>query len=261
MADFATLPGGLLFGTRGPDEVHADTDIPGSFDNLILTFGGSDTIHAGQGDDIVFAGDEGRGPGHDMEHGRGLARGHGDEHGHGAGGAHGGHPQGGNGDWVYGDAGNDILFGGKGDDVMSGGADNDIVFGQDGNDILSGDGGADLLSGGKGNDLLAGGAGADTLAGGAGADTLAGQGGNDTFYFESGFGRDVVLDFRPGEDVIAIQANINGSHITDVSDLAGRITETSTGAVIDLGHGDQIKLVGVSSEDLMNNLSSYVKIV
>ncbi|MBR0681718.1 calcium-binding protein [Roseomonas eburnea] len=276
MADFATLPGGLLFGTDRADLVHADADIPGSFDNLIMTFGGSDTIHAGQGDDIVFAGgsgggddDRGRGRGRDRDdddHGRG--RGRDDDHGHGGsrgGDDHHGGPalpaRGGDSDWVFGDEGNDILFGGKGDDVMSGGADNDILFGDEGNDVLSGDAGADLIYGGKGKDLLVGGAGADTLLGGAGADTLAGQGGADTFYFESGFGRDVVLDFRPGDDVIAIQANINGTGINSADDLADRISSSGTGAVIDLGDGDQIKLVGVSSEDLLNNLSSYVKIV
>lgn len=277
MADFATLPGGLVFGTEGADLVDADRDAPGSFDNLIATFGGSDTVFAGQGNDIVFGGDEssrgrrgrdddddrgrgrdrddddhGRGRGRDRDdddHGRGFGKdrddgpGRGDGHGHGGGhgGDHGSGPP--TGDYLFGEEGNDILFGGKGDDVLDGGADNDVLIG------------------GAGKDLLLGGAGDDFLAGNAGADTLLGGSGEDTFYFESGFGRDVVLDFRPGEDVIAIQANINGSGITGADDLVGRISSDDTGAVINLGGGDQIKLVGVSTEDLLSNLSSYVKIV
>ena len=48
--------------------------------------------------------------------------------------------------------------------------------------------------------------------------------------------------------------------ITDASDLASRITNDATGAVITLG-GDQIKLVGVSADELIGNLDAYVKIV
>lgn len=280
MADFATLPGGQIFGTDGADLVDADRDAPGSFDNLIATFGGSDTVFAGRGDDIVFGGDEsrrgrpgrdddddpvrGRGRDRDDDDGRGRDRdrdddghrghgrdrddhpGRGDDgdrgHGHGHGGddGSGGPPTG---DYLFGQDGNDVLFGGKGDDVLDGGADDDVLIG------------------GSGNDLIMGGAGNDFIAGNAGADSLAGQAGEDTFYFESGFGRDVVLDFRPGEDVISIQANINGSGIASADDLVGRISSDDTGAVINLGDGDQIKLVGVSTEDLLNNLSSYVKIV
>ena len=82
MADFATLPGGLLFGGKGNDLVDADTDIAGTFDNLIATFGGADTINAGAGDDVVFAGKGG--------------------------------------DLVSGGDGDDLVFGDKGDDLLSG---------------------------------------------------------------------------------------------------------------------------------------------
>jgi hypothetical protein len=56
MADFATMPGGLFFGGQGADLVNADGDIPGGFGNLIVTFGGADTVFAGLGDDLVFGG-------------------------------------------------------------------------------------------------------------------------------------------------------------------------------------------------------------
>ena len=40
MDDFATLPGGTYVGGSGSNLIDADHDMPGSFDNLILTFGG-----------------------------------------------------------------------------------------------------------------------------------------------------------------------------------------------------------------------------
>jgi Ca2+-binding RTX toxin-like protein len=241
MADFATLPGGLLFGTPGADLIDADVDLPGSFDNLIASFGGGDTVRAGQGDDLVFAG-----KGRDLVFG-----GSGDDIIFGD-----------NGDDVLsGDAGDDVLDAGRGDDLVSGGEGDDRLLGGDGKDTLAGGSGDDWLAGGRGDDVLAGGAGQDPLSGGRGDDTLAGGGSSDTFYFESGFGRDVVLDFRPGDDVIAIKANINGTGITNTSQLEARISSDDTGAVINLGNGDQIKLVGVSSEDLIDNLSSYFRIV
>jgi Ca2+-binding RTX toxin-like protein len=241
MADFATLPGGLLFGSNGADLIDADIDIPGSFDNLIASFGGSDTIRAGAGDDLVFAG-----KGKDV-----VLGGSGDDIVFGDDGD----------DLLNGEAGNDVLDGGKGDDLLSGGDGDDRVLGGSGKDTVVGGSGDDWVSGGRGDDVLGGGAGRDTLSGGANDDTLSGGADSDTFYFESGFGRDVVLDFRPGDDVIAIKANINGTGITSTSQLAGRIESDDTGAVINLGSGDQIKLVGVSSEDLIDNLSSYFRIV
>jgi Ca2+-binding RTX toxin-like protein len=241
MADFATLPGGLLFGSPGADLIDADIDIPGTFDNLIATFGGGDTVSAGAGDDLVFAG-----KGKDMVFG-----GSGDDIVFGDDGD----------DLLSGDAGDDVIDGGKGDDLISGGDGDDRLLGGDGKDTVAGGAGDDWVAGGKGADILAGGSGNDTLSGGAGNDTLTGGAGTDTFYFESGFGRDVVLDFRPGDDVIAIKADINGSGITSTGQLADRISSDDTGAVINLGGGDKIKLVGVSSEDLLDNLSSYFRIV
>ncbi len=70
----------------------------------------------------------------------------------------------------------------------------------------------------------------------------------------------MVLDFRAGEDVLEIQSDINGTGITEASQLASRITSDATGSVITLGN-DQIKLVGVSAEDLIGNLETYIKIV
>lgn len=240
MDDFATLPGGIYIGGQDANVVNADSDITDSFDNLILTFGGRDTVNAGQGDDAVMLGkgnDVGSGgSGHDTVLGEG-----GD-------------------DRIAGDAGNDVLDGGKGKDLLDGGSGNDAMSGGDGEDVLSGGSGDDVLDGGDGHDLLVGGTGDDLLVGGSGHDTMTSGTGKDVFVFESGFGKDVVLDFQKGVDKLEIEANINGLKITKASDLAKYISGDAVSSEINL-KGDTIKLVGVSKADLLGNLSDYVKIV
>ncbi|WP_299629338.1 calcium-binding protein [uncultured Tateyamaria sp.] len=69
-----------------------------------------------------------------------------------------------------------------------------------GDDTIYGNGGNDLLSGEADNDLLFGGAGDDTLVGGAGDDEIYGNSGSDTFFFELGWGQDLIGDFNNGTD-------------------------------------------------------------
>jgi Ca2+-binding RTX toxin-like protein len=100
-------------------------------------------------------------------------------------------------DLLAGEAGNDLIVGAGGDDTLRGGT---------GNDRLYGDWGADLLVGGEGNDTLHGGLGPDRLRGGEGADlfVFAMSGAPAAVGFEagSGEGRDVVVDFASGEDLL-----------------------------------------------------------
>lgn len=119
-------------------------------------------------------------------------------------------------DWLYGEDGNDHIEGGagddhlqgdNGDDRLEGGAGHDNLRGDDGNDYLAGGSGNDNLSGGFGNDRLEGGSGNDRLNGNEGSDILVGGSGADTFVFSSHLaygGIDTLLDFRAGEDKIAL---------------------------------------------------------
>lgn len=123
-------------------------------------------------------------------------------------------------DDIDGRAGDDYIFGGFGADTLRGSAGDDTLSGSDGADFLCGGSGADQLFGGTGNDVLKGGSGNDLLSGELGVDTLKGGSGQDVFLFgvqapnnvpvtDSGVGegkRDVIVDFRPGTDVIDLSS-------------------------------------------------------
>jgi Ca2+-binding RTX toxin-like protein len=117
--------------------------------------------------------------------------------------------------FAKGGSGNDTIFGGSGNDTLFGGTHQDALRGGWGDDFLSGDAGNDVLSGGLGNDHLYGGTGCDRLSGSGGQDWIDGGLGNDilfggrladTFVFsEFAYNeRDVVADYKVGEDVILI---------------------------------------------------------
>ncbi|WP_376099227.1 M10 family metallopeptidase C-terminal domain-containing protein [Roseomonas sp. CCTCC AB2023176] len=142
---------------------------------------------------------------------------------------------------LEGDEGDDTLEGGVGADELLGGAGRDAVsyagsaagvtvnllrpaanrgdaagdvfsriedvIGSSFDDVIRGDAAANLLVGGGGTDRLRGEGGDDTLIGGAGADGLHGGDGADSFRFGSpSEGRDVILDFTPGQDRIEVSA-------------------------------------------------------
>ena len=86
-------------------------------------------------------------------------------------------------------------------DLMLGLAGDDIFVGDGGNDDLRGYAGNDMLTGGAGNDRLIGGDGIDTLKGGVGADRLFGGLGSDKYVFESGGGRDIIVDDTDGGEL------------------------------------------------------------
>jgi hypothetical protein len=115
-------------------------------------------------------------------------------------------------DTLNGGFGDDVLRGGGGRDALHGGTGDDILRGQSGNDFMVGDNGMDTLIGNAGNDMLRGGGGNDVLVGGLGRDRLAGQADSDVFRFNQAAdspnmaGRDTILDFSQGEDVIDLSA-------------------------------------------------------
>ncbi|WP_082467309.1 cadherin domain-containing protein [Sphingomonas sp. Leaf25] len=98
-------------------------------------------------------------------------------------------------------------------ETMNGTSEQDMLNGSWGNDVLNGLGGNDTLIGGDGRDTLNGGDGNDTLIGGDDRDVMTGGAGADVFRFErsgdtltSSSLRDVITDFRSGEDKIDLSA-------------------------------------------------------
>ncbi|WP_300238406.1 hypothetical protein [Antarcticimicrobium sp.] len=103
-------------------------------------------------------------------------------------------------------SGNDKLHGGRFSDILSGEKGNDVIDGGKGADKLLGGNGRDILKGNRGSDELIGGNGSDAIWGHKGSDSLVGGAGSDTFVFSGTKkqGRDVIVDFSSGEDIIKV---------------------------------------------------------
>jgi Ca2+-binding RTX toxin-like protein len=139
-------------------------------------------------------------------------------------------------DTARGGAGDDWVVGGKDQDLLYGDAGFDVVYGNLGDDTCFGGEGADWVRGGQGDDVISGGSGDDWLAGDRGSDTVSGGAGADRFYFFAGAGIDRVNDFySAGGDRVLLDA---GQTYT--------LSYASEGAVVDLGNGDQLILLGVT---------------
>jgi Ca2+-binding RTX toxin-like protein len=88
------------------------------------------------------------------------------------------------------------LVGSSHNDILIADTDYGVsIDGGAGNDGIRGGNGLDVLNGGSGDDWLTGGKGIDVLTGGSGA---------DVFLFNWGDGPDLVTDFTPGVDKIAL---------------------------------------------------------
>ncbi|RMH48435.1 MAG: hypothetical protein D6688_01955, partial [Alphaproteobacteria bacterium] len=144
-------------------------------------------------------------------------------------------------DFVVSGAANDKLSGGKGGDMIAGGAGADIISGGRGGDALEGGGGRDKILGGSGRDMISGGGGRDQISGGLGNDLLDGGTQADTFVFDvaRNEGRDWILDFQDGVDMIALA----GGTATDITSIAASASGTDT--IVTLASGTEIHLKGV----------------
>jgi Ca2+-binding RTX toxin-like protein len=140
--------------------------------------------------------------------------------------------------------GADVIFGDSEDDEAVGDASelrdravggDDQIHGGVGNDFLDGDartmfgnarGGDDVLLGGRGNDVLAGNANPSMSA------LASVTRGADRFVFATGSGRDAILDFEDGKDVIDLRP-FDG--IDTFGEVRAQATRSGTATVLDLG--------------------------
>lgn len=151
---------------------------------------------------------------------------------------------------IHGLDGNDRMNGNGGNDTMQGGLGTDTLYGGVGNDRLYGDADIDLLYGEAGNDTLIGGGGNDSLRGGAGNDHLYGSQGNDRFIFYRGSAHDVIRDFQDG-DIIAISQSIYSTS----KQVLAHTSYSGNKALIDLGAGDNVTLVGIADHLTASDIS------
>ena len=196
----------LIFGD-GARLIFASSGLS-SFEVLVSSTDGGDSIEAGDGDDTVYAGDgnntvRGNNGNDDIFAGAGadLLEGQADD------------------DFIFAGLGNDSVTGGLGNDVLGGGLafatrltyvvnvnssrdgdagdGQDSIFGEDGNDSIYGGADTDSLSGGIGTDFVDAGAGNDVnVSGGDGNDTVRGGAGNDVLHGDNG----IDLVFGDGGD-------------------------------------------------------------
>jgi subtilisin-like proprotein convertase family protein len=159
-------------------------------------------------------------------------------------------------DTLDGGAGNDRLIGGLADDVLIGGTGRNSLHGGAGNDELDGTAGSGgPLRASEGNDSITGGAAADRLDGGAGNDTLTGNGGNDelaggsgadVFVFETGFGRDRIIDFTDNVDTLSFAtAFAQGLGVAQFFDEFAQIIRGQI--QFDFADGSTLRVSGVST--------------
>ncbi|MEG5136533.1 MULTISPECIES: calcium-binding protein [unclassified Microcoleus] len=146
--------------------------------------------------------------------------------------------------YLLGDIRNNTATGGKGEDTIIGSGGNDTLRGNRGNDSITGDRGEDFLYGGRDNDYLEGGEGNDLMSGEFGNDILIGGAGRDRFVLESGGGGDVIVDFKKGEDLIALSRGLTFPLII--------VRQGGDGAVISIPITGEIlaTLTAVSASDI-----------
>lgn len=154
------------------------------------------------------------------------------------------------------DAADTLLGNGYYNHLLGGGGD-DTLVGTTGYEVLEGGAGDDRLVAGWQDNMLSGGAGDDALVSGDGNDILIGGSGKDTFVFTGGGGKDLMVDVRAGEDIIQIARNINGMAIHNAEDLAAHVSDVDGNAVVHLGCGDTVTLIGVSADAVKDDPSQF----
>ncbi|MEM7546925.1 MAG: hypothetical protein AAF367_15460 [Pseudomonadota bacterium] len=187
-----------------------DEPIPTGGDDRLIGTNAANTIFAGAGDDTI----------------RGLG---GDDNLKGQAGR----------DNIKGGGGNDTVKGNGGNDKLNGGGGDDRVVGGGGNDTVLGRGGDDTLLGRAGDDTLAGNSGNDRLLGNGGNDILKGQGGADVFSFKRNDGRDVIRDFRDGEDLIEIRNGANSLSDLNIRQAGDDVLISFEGTAIKVNNIDR----------------------
>ena len=152
--------------------------------------------------------------------------------------------------FIDGQGGNDTLSGFTAAAAVYGGVGEDSVTGSSGNDTLRGDSGNDTLIGGNGNDLL------DIQSSSTGNDSLSGGAGNDTLFAYQGD----TIDGGAGNDLIQVWSDqvytLQGGTGIDTVSIAssywnlGNFSLAANGIEVIDGNGEEI--YGTASNDAID---------
>jgi Ca2+-binding RTX toxin-like protein len=181
---------------------------------------------------------------------------------------------------LTGNSADNILDGGIGADTMIGGAGNDTYFVDMATDIvrelvgqgtdlvqssvdytlttnvenltltgtaITGTGNTldNIITGNVGNNVLSAGGGNDRLTGGVGDDMLTGGTGADTFVFATGFGKDIIVDFRAGAGVVDVLELSLGTAFDTLAEVVAAAAQVGNNTVITFDANTSITLQGV----------------
>jgi Ca2+-binding RTX toxin-like protein len=137
----------------------------------------------------------------------------------------------------------------RADDIAGAASDGDDyveLSGRYANAVVSMGGGDDYFKGGAGGDNVNGGAGHDWIDGGAGNDRLTGGEGWDRFVFSDGSGRDTIVDFQDGIDVVDL-SGYRGAKGEGLAFADLKISASGRDAIVSLPGGETIAFSNLSS--------------
>ncbi|MCB1503138.1 MAG: heparin lyase I family protein [Bauldia sp.] len=129
----------------------------------------------------------------------------------------------------------------------------DLIYGQLGADVIKGGIGPDIIFGGGGKDRLMGNVNDDTLIGGPGRDWLKGGPGKDVFRFEESSGRDVIADYRHGEDLIALDRDYFASQ----AEVVAAMREKNGKAILKFD-GNIIVIKGLDVDEIRHHTDDFL---
>jgi len=82
----------------------------------------------------------------------------------------------------------------------------------------------------------------------------------DPVVFNGGGGNHLSLDVSSGEHIVQLAQHINGTNITSPADLQNLVTDVHGNAVVDLGHGDTVTLLGISADHVKAHLGDFFSV-
>ncbi len=88
-----------------------------------------------------------------------------------------------------------------------------------------------------------------TFTFGPGNERITTGGGNDLIVYGEGNGRDEVLDFTPGSDIVQLNIGVGSNHIDNFQELQS-LTKVTTGknsVTVTFDNGDALTLTGVNT--------------